>query len=76
VVFIGGLRQCSGRRLGVRGPLVRLAGHATWQGGQVSSLHRLGALDTLSTVSVGHIDKTFFFVNAPTHGRLATHWLG
>jgi hypothetical protein len=41
VVLIGGVRQCSGQRLGTRGPLVRLAGHATWPGGQVSSLHRL-----------------------------------
>jgi hypothetical protein len=31
------------------GPLVRLAGHATWSGGQVSSLHRLWAMDTLSS---------------------------
>jgi hypothetical protein len=69
VVFIG-VRWCSGRRLGVGGPLVRPVGQATWPGGQVSSLHRLWALDTLSTTSAGHVDKTVFR-NAPTHGRLA-----
>jgi hypothetical protein len=36
-------------------------------GGQVSSLHRLWALDTLSTASAGHIDK-IVFGNVPTHG--------
>jgi hypothetical protein len=48
--------------------LVRPAGRATWPGGQVSSLHRLWALDTLSTVSAGHVDK-MGFGNAPKHGR-------
>jgi hypothetical protein len=70
VVFIGGVRQCFGRRLGAEGPLVRSAGYATWPGGQVSSLHRLWALDTLSTTSAGHINK-IVFGNAPTHGRPA-----
>jgi hypothetical protein len=74
VVFIGGVRRCSGRRLGVRGPLVRPASHATWPGGQVSSLHRLWALDTLSTASAGHIDK-MVFGNAPTLGQSATPWV-
>jgi hypothetical protein len=32
------------------------------------SLHRLWALDTFSTASDGHIDKTVFG-NAPTHAR-------
>jgi hypothetical protein len=68
-VFIGGVRRCFGRRLGVWGPLVRPVGHATWPGGQVS-LHCLWALDTLSTTSAGHIDKTVFG-NTPTHGWLA-----
>jgi hypothetical protein len=68
VVFIGGVRQCSGRRLGAWGPLVTLTGH-------VSSLHCLWALDTLSTASVGHVDK-MIFGNAPTHGRPATPLLG
>jgi hypothetical protein len=73
-IFIGGLRRCSGRRLGTWGPLVRLARHATWPGGQVSSLHGPWALDTLSTAFAGHVDKTYF-VNAPTQGRPATPWL-
>jgi hypothetical protein len=75
MVFIGGVRWCSGRRLGVGGPLVRPVGHATWPGGQVSSLHHLWALDTLSTSSIGHVDK-IVFRNVPTHGRPATPWLG
>jgi hypothetical protein len=50
-VFIGGLMRCFGRSLGTWGPLVRPAGHATWPGGQVSSLHHLWAVDTLSTAS-------------------------
>jgi hypothetical protein len=62
VVFIG-VRQCSNRRFGVGGSLVR-------PGGQVSSLHHLWALDTLSTTSVGHVDKTVFG-NAATQGRPA-----
>jgi hypothetical protein len=41
MVFIGGLRRCCGQRLGAWGPLERPAGHATWLGNQVSSLHRL-----------------------------------
>jgi hypothetical protein len=51
------------------------AGHAPWPSGHVSSLHRLWALDTMSTASAAHIDKKFF-VNVPTHGRPATPWLG
>jgi hypothetical protein len=70
MVFIGGVRQCSGWRLGEGGPHVKSASHATWPGGQVSSLHRLWALDTLSTASTGHIDK-MVFGNVPTHGRPA-----
>jgi hypothetical protein len=70
MVLIGGVRQCCGRRLGAWGPLVRPPGHATWPGSQVSSLHRIWALDTFSTASAGHIDKTIF-VNAQTHGRPA-----
>jgi hypothetical protein len=70
VVFIGGVRCCSSRRLGAGGPLVRPAGHATWSGTQVSSLHLLWALDTLSIASAGHVDKTVFG-NTPTHGRPA-----
>jgi hypothetical protein len=46
------------------------AGHATLPGGQVSSLHHLWSLETLSTASAGHVDKTVFG-NAPTHGRPA-----
>jgi hypothetical protein len=69
VVFVG-VRWCSSWRLGAWGTLVKLPGHATWSGSQVSSLHRLCALDTLSATSAGHIDKTVFR-NAPTHGRLA-----
>jgi hypothetical protein len=38
-------------------------------------LHRLWALDILSTASSGHIDK-MDFGNAPTHDRSATPWLG
>jgi hypothetical protein len=34
-VFIGGVRRCSGQRLGTWGPLVRLTGHETWPGGHV-----------------------------------------
>jgi hypothetical protein len=41
MVFIGGVRRCSGQRFGAWGPLVRLAIHATWPSGQVSSLHCL-----------------------------------
>jgi hypothetical protein len=75
MVFIGGVRQCYGLRLGAWGPHVRPAGHAIWMGGQVSSLHCLWALDTFSTASVGHVDKTVFR-NAPTHGRVAkVMWL-
>jgi hypothetical protein len=70
VVFIGGVRWYFGRRLGAWGPFVRPTGHATWPGGQVSSLNHLWAMDTLSTASVGHVDKTVFG-NAPTHGRPA-----
>jgi hypothetical protein len=69
-VFLEGLRWSSSQRLGMWGPLVRQASHATWLDGQVSSLHRLWALGTLSIASTGHIDK-MFFVNAPTHGRSA-----
>jgi hypothetical protein len=36
MVFIGGVRQCCGWRMGMWGPLVRPAGHASWLGGQVS----------------------------------------
>jgi hypothetical protein len=61
MVFIGGVRWCCGQRLGTWGPLVR-------PGGQVSSLHRLWALDALSTTSDLHVDK-IVFGNAPTHGR-------
>jgi hypothetical protein len=39
-------------------------------GGHVSSLHLLWALDTLSTASARHVDKTVFG-NPPTHGRPA-----
>jgi hypothetical protein len=39
-----------------------------WPGGQVSSFHHLCALDTLSTASAGHVDKTVLG-SAPTHGR-------
>jgi hypothetical protein len=46
------------------------AGHATWSGGQLSSLHCLCASNASSTASAGHVDKTIF-VNGPTHGRLA-----
>jgi hypothetical protein len=63
VVFRGGVRWCSVQRLGMGGPLVRPAS-------QVSSLHRLWALDTLSNFSAGHLDK-MVFGNAPTHGQLA-----
>jgi hypothetical protein len=66
MVFIG-VRQCWGQRLGMWGPLVR-------SGGQVSSLHHLWALYTLSVASAGHVVKTVFG-NAPTHGRPATPWL-
>jgi hypothetical protein len=69
-VFTGGLRRCWGKRLGACGPLIRSAGHATWPGGQVSSLCRLWALDTLSTASSRHVDKTVSG-NAPIHGRSA-----
>jgi hypothetical protein len=75
MVFIGRVRRCCGRRLGAWGLLVRPVGHATWPGGQVSSLHHLWALDTLSTASAGHVDETVFG-NAPTHGRPATPWFG
>jgi hypothetical protein len=61
MVFIGGVRRCCGQRLGTWGPLVR-------PGGQVSSLHHLWALNTLSTASLGHIDKTVF-KNAPTDSQ-------
>jgi hypothetical protein len=71
VVFLGGVRRCSGQRLGMRDPLLRPAGHGTWPGHQVSSLHRLWVLDTLSTTSFGHVDKTVFR-NTPTHCRPAT----
>jgi hypothetical protein len=68
MVFIGRVKRCYGWRLGMWGPLVRLVGQATWPSSQVSSLHHLWALDTLSTTSTRHVDKTVFG-NAPTHGR-------
>jgi hypothetical protein len=37
--------------------------------------HHLCALDTLSTASDGHVEKTVFG-NATTHGLPATPWLG
>jgi hypothetical protein len=74
MVFIGGVSRRCGRRLDAWGPLVRLTGHATRSGCQVSSLLRLWALDTLSTASDGHVDK-MVFGNAPTHGRPAGHTL-
>jgi hypothetical protein len=74
MVFIGGVRWCCGRRLGTWGPHVRTAGHATWPGGQVCSLHLLWPLDTLWTATAGHIDKIVFW-NAPTHGRPVGHTL-
>jgi hypothetical protein len=70
VVFIGGVRWCFGQILGMWGPLVKPVGHETWPGDQVSSLHHLWALDTLSTISVGQVDKTVFG-NAPIHGQPA-----
>jgi hypothetical protein len=68
MVFIGGVGQCCSQRLGAWGPLIRPTDHATWPSGQVSSLYHLWALDTLSTTSDGHVDKTVFG-DAPTHGR-------
>jgi hypothetical protein len=68
MVFIGGVGQCCSQRLGAWGPLIRPTDHATWPSGQVSSLYHLWALDTLSTASDGHVDKTVFG-DAPTHGR-------
>jgi hypothetical protein len=56
-----GVKQCSGRRFSAGGPLVRPASHATWPGGQVSSLNCLWALDTLSIASAGHVDKMGFW---------------
>jgi hypothetical protein len=41
MVLIGGVWRWCGRRLGAWAPLDRTAGHATWSGDQVSSLHRL-----------------------------------
>jgi hypothetical protein len=70
MVFIGGVRWCYGQRLAAWGPLVQPVGHATWLGGQVSSLHHRWALDTLSTTYAGHIDKTVFGI-ALTHDRPA-----
>jgi hypothetical protein len=67
MLFIG-VRQCCGRRLGAWGPLDKPAGHATWPGGQVSSLHHLWALNSFSTASPGHVDKTVSG-KVPTHGR-------
>jgi hypothetical protein len=44
-------------------------------GSQVSSLHHLWALDTLSTASSRHVDKAVF-ENVPTHGQSAkVMWL-
>jgi hypothetical protein len=70
MVFIGGVRRCCGQRLGVWGPLVKPVGQATWSCNQVSSLHYLWALDTLSTASTRHVDK-MIFGNAPTYGLSA-----
>jgi hypothetical protein len=41
MVFIGRVRWCCGQRLDTWGPLDRPAGHATWLGGQVFSMHSL-----------------------------------
>jgi hypothetical protein len=41
MVFIRGVRQCCGRRLGMWGPLDRPTSHATWSSDQVFSLHDL-----------------------------------
>jgi hypothetical protein len=75
MVFIGGARRCCSHRFGAWGPHVKPIGHATWPGGQVSSLHHIWALDSLSTTSAGHVEK-MVFGNVPTHGWLATPWLG
>jgi hypothetical protein len=66
MVFIG-VWRCCGQRLSMWGPLVKPVGNATWPGCQVSSLHHLWALDSLSTTSAGHVDK-IVFGNAPTTG--------
>jgi hypothetical protein len=70
MVFIGRVRRCCVWRLYMWGPLVRPADHATCRGGQVSSLHCLWTLDTLSTASARHVNK-MVFGNVPTHGRPA-----
>jgi hypothetical protein len=70
MVFIGGVRRCCVQRLSVWGPLVGLAGHATCSGVQVSSLHQLWALESLSAASTRHVDK-MVFGNAQTHGQPA-----
>jgi hypothetical protein len=57
MVFIGGVRWCCGQRLGAWGPLDRPASHATWPGGQVSSLHWLS-----------HIGYSSYWL-ALTHGE-------
>jgi hypothetical protein len=44
VVFIGGVRRCSSRIMGVWGPLVRAADFETWLGDHVYSLHRLSLI--------------------------------
>jgi hypothetical protein len=74
MVFIGGVGRCCGRRLAMWCPLVSPADHATWPGDQVSSLYYLWALDTLSTASVGHVDKIVFLI-VPTNGQPGTPWL-
>jgi hypothetical protein len=42
MVFIEGVRQCCVQRVGTWGPLVWPVSQATWSGGQVFFLHRLG----------------------------------
>jgi hypothetical protein len=53
-------------KIGHVGPTCQATRPCNLVGGQVSSLHHLWALDTLSTASAGHIDK-MVFGNAPTY---------
>jgi hypothetical protein len=82
MVFIGGVRRLCGQRLGTWAPLDRPTGHATWSGGQISSLHCLSHsgyssyLLTLTRGENGFWKCVNTWPRPRWFGQLATPWLG
>jgi hypothetical protein len=58
-------------KIGRVGPTCEPGRPCNLPGSQVSSWHRLWALDTLSTASPGHVDKTFLEMSQHMAGRPA-----